>query len=101
MWGYRCVKTMVKYVAGCASATASSLNGAPSVKGGCIFNYHRVAHVRNLHCSFDDWNVSPETFERQARWLAMEAECVPLEKLLNHVPTEGISRIALSFDDGY
>ena len=102
MWWYMYLKNALKYAAGCTSAAAASLNGAVATNRACIFNYHRVAHVRNLGCAFDNWNVDPETFELQARWLASKAECVPLEMLMDRIQSNGRSKplVALSFDDG-
>lgn len=103
MWGYIEVKNVLKYAAGCSAAAAASLGGAAAGRSGCILNYHRVAEVGGTHSRADAWNVAPGTFERHARWLAREAECVPLATLLERVRAGGSPRplVALSFDDGY
>jgi peptidoglycan/xylan/chitin deacetylase (PgdA/CDA1 family) len=103
MWGYRLVKNTIKYLAGCASVAAASLDGETKPGRACILEYHRVAQTRALYGCVDNWNVTPSNFERQARWLAEETECVPLEQLFAKIRSgqPGKPLVALSFDDGF
>lgn len=103
MIGAALVKRGVKQTAGWA-AVVSRLFAEPSTGRACIFYYHRIADVGFNDRTVDDWNVTPEQFERQIATLATTAEIVPLIDLLDRLKTKTSSAkplVSLTFDDGY
>lgn len=104
MIGRNSVKRAVKRTAGWAASLETYLAGRRGGGGACIFYYHRVADVGFVDGDVDDWNVRPETFERQVAALAEFAEIVPLLELPGRLRRRGDDPrplVALTFDDGY
>ncbi|CAA9496803.1 MAG: hypothetical protein AVDCRST_MAG44-515 [uncultured Sphingomonas sp.] len=98
------LKRAVKGSAGLAAVAASPFVRASTAASGCIFAYHRVADVRFVDASLDDWNVSPTRFEQQIAALVECAEIVRLTDLLGRCrasPPPDRPLVALTFDDGY
>jgi peptidoglycan/xylan/chitin deacetylase (PgdA/CDA1 family) len=96
------VKNSAKWTAGMLSAL---LGPVARARGpfGVILNYHRVTTTGVHDPVVDDWNVPPEVFERQIRFLAEHATPVRLRDLHARVLESRESRpiFAVSFDDGY
>jgi peptidoglycan/xylan/chitin deacetylase (PgdA/CDA1 family) len=70
----------------------------------CIFYYHRIAQLDFVDPQVDDWNVTPELFERQISALAQTSEFVPLLELPQRLAAQSASSrplVCLTFDDGY
>jgi len=105
MFGRNSVKRAVKRTAGWAASLETLLTGRRAADGACVFYYHRVADVNFVDAAVDDWNVCPETFERQVAALSEFAEIVPLRELPERLGSKEASRakplVALTFDDGY
>ena len=104
MLGRNSVKRAVKRTAGWAALLETLVAGRRAGAGACIFYYHRVADVDFVDAAVDDWNVRPETFERQVAALSEFAEIVPLLELpgrLRDGAANGKPLVALTFDDGY
>ena len=104
MLGRNSVKRAVKRVAGWGASLETMLAGSRAGEGACIFYYHRVADVDFVDSAVDDWNVRPETFERQVAALAEFAEIVPLLELparLSSRTANARPLVSLTFDDGY
>ena len=102
--GRNSVKRAVKRTAGWAASLEAALGGRGAGGGACVFYYHRVADVGFVDAAADDWNVRPETFERQVAALAEFAEIVPLLELTARLRERGAGAkplVALTFDDGY
>ncbi|HYE16425.1 MAG TPA: polysaccharide deacetylase family protein [Pyrinomonadaceae bacterium] len=94
----------MKRTAGWAASFGAALTGRGAAVGACIFYYHRVADVGFVDAQLDDWNVRPETFERQVAALAEFAEIVPLLELPGRLRDPAPGRrplVSLTFDDGY
>lgn len=105
MIGRNTLKRAVKQTAGWGAVLAKSF-GARAAGAACIFYYHRVADLGGfVDPQLDDWNVTPELFERQIGALAQVAEFVPLLDLPQRLETQnGASSrplVCLTFDDGY
>ena len=103
MIGAALLKRSVKQTAGWA-AVVSRLFSEHSAGRACVFYYHRIADVGFRDSTVDDWNVTPEQFERQIATLANHAEIVPLIDLLDRLQTSQSSAkplVSLTFDDGY
>jgi peptidoglycan/xylan/chitin deacetylase (PgdA/CDA1 family) len=97
------LKRTVKQTAGWA-AVLSSLFTEPSSRRACIFYYHRIADVSFTDSRIDDWNVTPQQFERQIASLVNFAEIVPLIDLPRRLQTSVSNAkplVCLTFDDGY
>lgn len=103
MWGHMIVKHGLKLAAAYALAAIGFLKTRPPEKRACIFNYHRVSNLGCTDLSCDSWNVTPKRFTEHARWLAQEAECVPLDRLLQRVQSKSGEKplVAVTFDDGF
>src|SRR3712207_3875780 len=112
MFGRNSVKRAVKRTAGWAASMETLLAGRRAPAGACIFYYHRVADVDFVDSAVDDWNVRPETFERQVAALSEFAEIVPLLELPERLRRRGEAGddrgdggakplVSLTFDDGY
>ncbi|HEV2704447.1 MAG TPA: polysaccharide deacetylase family protein [Pyrinomonadaceae bacterium] len=107
MFGRNSVKRAVKRTAGWAASLETLLAGRRAPVGACVFYYHRVADVDFVDGTVDDWNVRPETFERQVAALSEFAEIVPLLELPDRLrrrtseDRRGKPLVALTFDDGY
>jgi peptidoglycan/xylan/chitin deacetylase (PgdA/CDA1 family) len=102
--GRNSVKRAVKRTAGWAASLEMLLAGRRACEGACVFYYHRVADVDFVDGAVDDWNVRPETFERQVAALGEFAEIVPLLELpqrLRDRQKGGRPLVSLTFDDGY
>lgn len=103
MIGAATMKRTVKQTAGWA-AVVSSLFAKPAMEQGCIFYYHRVADVGFIDRQTDDWNVTPDQFEKQIRTLVTFADVVPLNDLsrrLSEIVPGARPLVSLTFDDGY
>lgn len=104
MFGRNSIKRAVKRTAGWAASLETLVKGRRAGSGACIFYYHRVADLNFVDASVDDWNVRPETFERQVAALSEFAEIVPLLELpgrLRGAAAGSKPLVALTFDDGY
>jgi len=104
MIGRNSVKRAVKRAAGWAASLETMLSGRRAGAGACVFYYHRVADVDFVDGAVDDWNVRPETFERQVAALSEFAEIVPLLELparLRRPSANTRPLVALTFDDGF
>ncbi len=107
MFGRNSVKRAVKRTAGWAASLETLVASRRAPMGACVFYYHRVADVDFVDGTVDDWNVHPETFERQVAALSEFAEIVPLLELpdrLRHMSDDDARTkplVALTFDDGY
>jgi peptidoglycan/xylan/chitin deacetylase (PgdA/CDA1 family) len=98
------LKRAVKGGAGLAAVAASALTRRPVAAEGCILTYHRVADIGFIDPDIDDWNVSPDIFERHLVSLIGCAEIVPLAELRSRCQTPSNRDrppVALTFDDGY
>jgi peptidoglycan/xylan/chitin deacetylase (PgdA/CDA1 family) len=95
-------KHALKHAAGMtAVATSPLISRVPSA--ACVLMYHRVADTGIFDLSLDDWNISPARLEKQFQWLARNAECVPLNDVLEKCSSATKSKavVALTFDDGF
>ena len=104
MIGRNTIKRAVKQTAGWAAMLTQPFNGGGPTRRACIFYYHRIANLGFVDSQIDDWNVSPEVFERQIATLAEFAEFVPLLELSGRLRLEEESSrplVCLTFDDGY
>jgi peptidoglycan/xylan/chitin deacetylase (PgdA/CDA1 family) len=104
MIGRNSIKRAVKRTAGWAASLETLLAGRRACAGACVFYYHRIADVDFVDQAVDDWNVLPETFERQVAALAEFAEIVPVLELperLRRRAAHGRPLVSLTFDDGY
>ena len=93
---------MIGGLANCVEASASCSEA--STGRACVFYYHRIADVGFTDPNVDDWNVTPEKFERQIATLANTAEIVPLLDLMRRLQMKTSSLkplVSLTFDDGY
>lgn len=100
------VKHALKRGAGVASTWLRPFVSAPSSPRACILMYHRVAPVRFVDPHLDNWNVTPEMFDRQVAALAETVEIVALADLpsLLAAPPRGRASkplVCLTFDDGF
>lgn len=104
MIGRNSLKRAVKGAAGRAAILARLLAAPSATDSACVFYYHRVARLGFVDSQVDDWNVTPEMFERQIAALSEFAEIVPLLELPRRL-LEGETRskplVCLTFDDGY
>ncbi|MGI9108045.1 MAG: polysaccharide deacetylase family protein [Pyrinomonadaceae bacterium] len=94
----------MKRTAGWVASLEAFLSGRNAVGRACIFYYHRIAAVDFVDAGVDDWNVRPETFERQIAALSEFAEIVPLLELPNRLTRRAANKkplVCLTFDDGY
>jgi peptidoglycan/xylan/chitin deacetylase (PgdA/CDA1 family) len=97
------LKDTVKQTAGWA-ALLSRLFTEPSSRRACIFYYHRIVEVGFRDSRIDDWNVTPQQFERQIAALTSFAEIIPLIDLPSRLQSSARSSrpfVCLTFDDGY
>jgi peptidoglycan/xylan/chitin deacetylase (PgdA/CDA1 family) len=93
------LKRGIKRAAGWASVALSPIATGTGV---CILMYHRIAPITFVDPRADDWNVPPETFERQMQALAEYADVVPLNRLRNATTGSGERPVAcITIDDGY
>ncbi len=103
MIGRNTLKRAVKQTAGWGAVAAKAL-GAHAAGAACVFYYHRIAELGFVDPQVDDWNVTPELFERQVAALAEVSEFVPLLELPRRLETQERSQrplVCLTFDDGY
>jgi peptidoglycan/xylan/chitin deacetylase (PgdA/CDA1 family) len=103
MIGRNTLKRAVKQTAGWGAVAARAL-GAHAEGAACVFYYHRIADLGFVDPQVDDWNVTPELFERQIAALAEVSEFVPLLDLPRRLETREPSQrplVCLTFDDGY
>src|ERR1017187_6476005 len=102
MTGRMLLKHSVKHAAGLAAVAASPLTSRVP-PGACVLMYHRVAETGIFDLSLDDWNITPPRLENQFRWLAENADCVPLADVLQMCGSGSRRKplVALSFDDGF
>jgi len=97
-------KRIIKRAAGWAARAATPLAARRLCARACIFVYHRTAEIGFVDGRVDDWNVAPDTLERQIAALAECSELVPLEELagrLHDRPPGARPLVCLTFDDGY
>ncbi len=96
------LKHAVKHAAGLAAVGGSFLTSR-AVGGVCVLMYHRVAKAAIFDLSVDNWSVAPALLEDQFRWLAVNAECVRLEDVLQQRGSGRPSKpvAAVTFDDGF
>jgi peptidoglycan/xylan/chitin deacetylase (PgdA/CDA1 family) len=102
MTGAITLKREIKRAAGWTSVALSPL--ARETAGVCILMYHRIAPIGFVDQRADDWNVSPETFERQMSTLAAIAEVIPLHTLSHRLVgcrTASRPLACITIDDGY
>ncbi len=102
MIGKATLKRTVKQTAGWAAVMSRPFTGATG-HDACIFYYHRVANTGFVDSRIDDWNVTPDHFERQIATLASFANVVPLIDLPFRMRSAEKKKplVALTFDDGY
>ncbi len=104
MIGRNTLKRAVKQTAGWGAVVAKAFGAHDARPRACIFYYHRIADLGFVDPQVDDWNVTPELFERQIRALADVAEFVPLLELPRRLATQSDASkplVCLTFDDGY
>ena len=103
MIGRATLKRTVKQTTGWAAVLSQLFTEIPTSPRACVFYYHRIANIGFVDAHVDDWNVTPERFERQIAKLATFAEIVPLSELPQRLNTSTIDKpvISLTFDDGY
>jgi len=103
MWGYTTFKHALKTCAAHALAVEGLLAARAPAKRGCILNYHRVSKLGTMDFTTDSWNVTSKRFDLQARLLADQADCLPLDKMLQQVQSGGQGKpaVTLTFDDGF
>lgn len=96
------VKHSAKWTAGAISALLGPVARARGVFG-VVLNYHRVTATGVHDPVLDDWNVPPDVFERQIRFIAEQATPVRLRDLHAQLLEPRVSRplVAVTFDDGY
>jgi peptidoglycan/xylan/chitin deacetylase (PgdA/CDA1 family) len=95
-------KRGLKRLAGWASVLASPGGSSPATT--TILMYHRIARCESGDQRLDAWNVRPSTLERHLATLALEAEAVPLDELVDRLPGSANQRrplVAVTFDDGF
>lgn len=98
------IKRAVKRSAGWAANCWQHVSAPATSSSVSILMYHRVASIDFVDPVLDDWNVSPEVFERQIATLADFAEIVPLASIESRLSEERKTQkplVALTFDDGY
>jgi peptidoglycan/xylan/chitin deacetylase (PgdA/CDA1 family) len=104
MIGRITIKRIVKRTAGGCTVLAKPFASQSTLPQACIFFYHRIADVGFVDPKFEDWNVSPDLFEKQIAALADFAEFVPLLELPGRLKRSSASAkplVCLTFDDGY
>ncbi|HWT00692.1 MAG TPA: polysaccharide deacetylase family protein [Pyrinomonadaceae bacterium] len=104
MIGRNTLKRAVKQTAGWGAVVAKAFGAPNASPRACIFYYHRIAKLDFVDPQVDDWNVTPELFERQISALAEVSEFVPLLELPQRLATQRASSrplVCLTFDDGY
>lgn len=92
------LKRGIKRAAGWASIALSPITTGTGV---CILMYHRIAPITFVDSRADDWNVPPETFERQMQALAECSEVVPLSRVREAVGGTERPVACITIDDGY
>lgn len=101
MIGKATLKRTVKQTTGWAAVMSRVFTGT-AADSACIFYYHRVADLNFVDSNVDDWNVTPQHFERQIATLSDFADVVPLSDLLHCLrPGNQKPLVSLTFDDGY
>jgi peptidoglycan/xylan/chitin deacetylase (PgdA/CDA1 family) len=98
------IKRAIKQTGGWAAVLTAPLVTSAAGPRACILVYHRIAEIGFVDPQVDDWNVSPEVFERQVASLAAIAEFVPLIDLparLSRPSSISKQLVCLTFDDGY
>lgn len=104
MIGRATLKRTVKQTTGWAAVLSQMVSEVPSIPRASVFYYHRIARIGFVDANIDDWNVTPEHFERQIATLAAFAEIVPLGELLERLKVQEKNQkpiVSLTFDDGY
>ena len=104
MIGRNRIKRVVKQTAGWAARLTQVFAAPAPGQSACIFYYHRVAKLDFVDPQVDDWNVAPQTFERQIAALSEFAEIIPLLELPKRLATPAATSrplVSLTFDDGY
>lgn len=104
MIGRATLKRTVKQTTGWAAVLSQLVTEIPTSPRACVFYYHRVANIGFVDAHVDDWNVTPEQFERQIAKMATFAEIVPLSELSQRLNTSTVDHkpiVCLTFDDGY
>lgn len=104
MIGPATLKRTFKQTTGWATLLSQPFSENSPARRACIFYYHRVANLGFRDSRIDDWNVTPEHFEKQIAALAEFADIVPLCELqerLNSPKPNQKSIVCLTFDDGY
>lgn len=106
MIGRVTVKRALKRTAGVASTLLRPFVGQSDRPRVCILMYHRVAAVDFVDPHLDNWNVTPDVFERQIAWLARDTEIIPLREVPSQIaaPSNSDSTkplVCLTFDDGF
>ena len=104
MIGKATLKRTVKQTTGWAAVVSQLVTETPAAPRGCVFYYHRIADVGFVDSHVDDWNVTPEQFERQVATLATFAEIVPLGQLRQRLSSKAMTHkpiVCLTFDDGF
>jgi peptidoglycan/xylan/chitin deacetylase (PgdA/CDA1 family) len=103
MIGRITIKREIKRAAGLAAVAFQPFT-SPSRNVACVLMYHRTACIDFIDERTDDWNVTPDVFERQMRCLAETAEPVRLIDLparLGQPRASGRPLVSVTFDDGY
>jgi peptidoglycan/xylan/chitin deacetylase (PgdA/CDA1 family) len=104
MIGRATLKRTVKQTTGWAAVLSQMITDVPTSPRACVFYYHRIAKIGFVDVHVDDWNVTPEHFERQIATLATFAEIVPLIELRQRLNMGRMGQkpiVCLTFDDGY
>lgn len=98
------VKRAIKRAAGWVAVAIDKCHLPDGHKSVCILMYHRTADLKFIDTQYDDWNVPPDTFERQMAALCEYADFVPLielPKLLRSNEPRFKPMACVTFDDGY
>lgn len=104
MIGPATLKRTFKQTTGWATLLSKPFSESFQAHRASIFYYHRVANLGFRDSRIDDWNVTPEHFEKQIAALTEFADIVPLGQLharLNSSKPNQKSIVCLTFDDGY
>jgi peptidoglycan/xylan/chitin deacetylase (PgdA/CDA1 family) len=98
------IKRELKRTAGTAAVLSARLGLGATPPFACVLMYHRITAATWAASPVDNWNVSPDQFDRQMTALASSCECVPLTELPRRVPLwkrGDRPLVCLTFDDGF
>ena len=107
MIGRITAKRMLKRTAGVASTLLHPFVARPDRPSVCILAYHRVADVSFVDPHLDNWNVTPEMFEKQIASLASFAEIIAVSEIPSRLAAAPAAArppkplVCLTFDDGF